>query len=1659
MLAIGLFVFFSHIYVVFAANACTSTGTGNWSAPGTWSSCGGGIPTALDSVTILTGHIVTVNTAAVANTLTINANAAVGGNGVTISSGQSLAVTNAVTLNIPTAATTDLNVGGGTLSAGSIAIPGSGTANRFATVSVGAGTVTVTGSITFSGTAAQARYTSTGASVTTIGGDFGAGGKLTTSGTGTFNFNGSVAQVVGAYTTYNNIQINNTNGGVGFSGVTTIGGTLLVNTGILDIGGISTTVTGATTINSTLRISNITGTKTFGDLTISNGGSLNFTAAEGVTFTGNLTVNGTGAISGTTGTFIFQKVGGGTIGGTTVGTQTIAALNVNTSYSSSIPLTVTGTVTVGAGIVFTNTSTFTAGAALGGATGTFTQGVNGILNLGLTSAIGTLDATAVPNEVHYTRTTGAQTIKSTTYHHLFIEEAGQIGTLGGAIAVNGNLTVTSGTLADGGFQITGNGSGIFSLAANTTLMLGTTLTATSFPTSFTTGKISIDNASTVNYNSNIAQTISPVHSYGKLVLTATAAVVKTAAGNVTVNGNFTSGANNTLADGGFTLTLKANSTMTGPHTGGGKVLFTGGGALHSVIGSYANVELDDSNGVAQTGTVNIAGTLTVTNGSWGPNGNTLAVVGATSITGAIAISSTAGTKTFGNITINTGGVMSFSAAEAVTVNGDLTLNGTATITGTTGTWTFQKIGGGTIGGTASSLTISGGNTFATSYAILLPYTVNTMTVNSGVNETNLGTMTINTSLAGLGTLTQGASSTLNLSGGTTITTLDASASHNEVHYKSTTAPQTVRTAYYYDLFIEKGTQTGAVSGTTNVLGNLRVTTGILTLGSSDLSVGGATDIYGTLDDINNSGSATFGGLVTVYTGGNWTGNTAEACNFNFQNGFVFNGTSFTTGPGLYTFLTNNQSISGSGVVTVKNLVVTGIQLTNNLTFPLTIGTALSGTGELIQGGNAIMNLGGTATIAILTATSSGNSVNYNGALAQNVLASAYQTLDVSANTNGSLSIAGDTTVNTTLILGTNIFTANTNKIIISAGATLSRITGFINGNLQKHIGVGTSSNLFEVGTGADYTPLLLDFNAVIIPGDIVAYSTASDHSQIATADLFPNKTANRFYAVTNNGVSFTTYDATFTFVPTDVDVGANTANFVLGKFDSGVWSRPKMGAVTPTSVSGTELTSFGDFQIGEPDVVSTILVDTAHLDGAFTTGEVIDITVRYTGSVTVSGGTPSLLLNTGGTAYYMSGSGTSTLTFRYTALSGEYNADLDYMSVGALSLNGATIKNTGGGDTDNTLPSVGTFAGVHAITVGTPPPGILHVIKQVLNNNGGTAISSFFNLHVKLLGSDVFGSPMFGTGTPGTLYSLAPNTYVISEDASSSYAQNFSGDCDTGGSVTVLTGSDNTCAITNTDIPPPPPPPPPPPTPPAPSVGTGLTTVTFSGVAYPYATILVVDKDVGFGETISQNVVASADGTFQVHFADVEQSDHSFALIIKDDEGRASQTKFFNIDTAHNNLAVSDVFAPPTLAMPQRQVGRGQDIVFVGRATPGSIVRVEIDDAIKKEVSALDDGSYKLIGNTGVLEFGTHNVRAKQIDQDKNRESGYSSTNAFIVSHLVLPKTDLSGDGMVTVKDWSIFLSHWSGTDMEQKKIIDMNGDGKVDVADFSIFIRNMRKT
>jgi methionine-rich copper-binding protein CopC len=106
------------------------------------------------------------------------------------------------------------------------------------------------------------------------------------------------------------------------------------------------------------------------------------------------------------------------------------------------------------------------------------------------------------------------------------------------------------------------------------------------------------------------------------------------------------------------------------------------------------------------------------------------------------------------------------------------------------------------------------------------------------------------------------------------------------------------------------------------------------------------------------------------------------------------------------------------------------------------------------------------------------------------------------------------------------------------------------------------------------------------------------------------------------------------------------------------------------------------FQIDLAPMVTSVALTgaTGSQNNRLNAGDVVSASVTFSESVNVTG-LPQLALNIGGNtvkADYASGSGTSVLTFNYTILSGQNDADGISIEANALSLNAGTIKDATG---------------------------------------------------------------------------------------------------------------------------------------------------------------------------------------------------------------------------------------------------------------------------------------------------------------------------------------------------------------------------------------------
>ena len=132
----------------------------------------------------------------------------------------------------------------------------------------------------------------------------------------------------------------------------------------------------------------------------------------------------------------------------------------------------------------------------------------------------------------------------------------------------------------------------------------------------------------------------------------------------------------------------------------------------------------------------------------------------------------------------------------------------------------------------------------------------------------------------------------------------------------------------------------------------------------------------------------------------------------------------------------------------------------------------------------------------------------------------------------------------------------------------------------------------------------------------------------------------------------------------------------------------KDGAGNAASLSLTGLTQTGP----QIDTTAPTVSSVTGAAGDYDAGKVLTLTLNMSEAVTVTG-TPTLSLNDGGTATYVSGSGTSALTFSYTVLAGQNTAALQ-----ATTVAGTITDLAGNALATSSLPQ--TLAGVIVNTTG-----------------------------------------------------------------------------------------------------------------------------------------------------------------------------------------------------------------------------------------------------------------------------------------------------------------------------------------------------------------------
>jgi len=384
-----------------------------------------------------------------------------------------------------------------------------------------------------------------------------------------------------------------------------------------------------------------------------------------------------------------------------------------------------------------------------------------------------------------------------------------------------------------------------------------------------------------------------------------------------------------------------------------------------------------------------------------------------------------------------------------------------------------------------------------------------------------------------------------------------------------------------------GTNT-SIDGTGSVTasGTWSISTGAKSIPSTaNLSFSAATFAISGAITVTNNGTITTtaaGGITGTVAGSTWT-NAA-------------NSTLSISGPLLATGTLNASANSntvnyGGGAQTVKvpsagyhHLTLSGSG-TKTAGGSFTVGGNLAITGVTFAGGTTVQTVNGNVSNTG-THTASTGSITLNGGAAAHVLSGTGTYANLVMNDANGASLSANPTVSGTLTLTNGVITTGSNAMITTANCTapsISRTGGHVAGFLRMAIPVGAPNCTFHVGDSATYRPITVAFASVTGAGNFTGSvsQSAGDHPNIATSGLDSGKSVNRYWTLTNGGVTFTTYSITLTFVAGDVDGGANTANFEIVRWDGTAWNTTTVGTRTGTSTQASGIGGVGDFAVAE----------------------------------------------------------------------------------------------------------------------------------------------------------------------------------------------------------------------------------------------------------------------------------------------------------------------------------------------------------------------------------------------------------------------------------------------------------------------------------------------
>jgi hypothetical protein len=490
---------------------------------------------------------------------------------------------------------------------------------------------------------------------------------------------------------------------------------------------------------------------------------------------------------------------------------------------------------------------------------------------------------------------------------------------------------------------------------------------------------------------------------------------------------------------GSTARTLCTMTFTGPVTlnsgSAWNETTTGAAAAFTISNNFTN-HATSFTAQAALHTFNAAGTLsgstitTIPNASFTANyinTGTLTVTSTLRVTGAAIRLTNNGVVTVNSSLTGTGGVIN-------SATGFLNLGGTSSITFLSNAGTTNITGPGAITTAVANFTNTGTLNISGSGTI------------SGITNSTGGVVNHSGSSAISSFNNATSTSVLNISTTPVIpvfTILTAGAAGNTVNYTGVGA-QNIKDATYGNLTIAgSGTKTWTLTGNRTVGGILSVGAGAILATAGNFMLG-VTTISGA-GGLINAATLNLGGAssIAAFTNTKTTNITGPGAITTSVANFINTGALNIRGTGLISGITNNAG----GIVNHSGL--SAITSFNNAT------------------STSKLNISTTPTIPVfntLTVSVAGNTVNYSGAGAQNIMDISYGgNLTISGSGTKSWVLTGNRTVGGTLSVGTGAILATTGSFPLGVTA-LSGAGSLINAAILNLGGTSSISVLSNAGT-------------------------------------------------------------------------------------------------------------------------------------------------------------------------------------------------------------------------------------------------------------------------------------------------------------------------------------------------------------------------------------------------------------------------------------------------------------------------------------------------------------------------------------------------------------------------------------------------------------------